>query len=694
MLFWLAFTAGALQGAEPVPAQPPGSTVTDTRQTEAARQVQAAMDRAIPVPAEPGVAGPAAAPQKPSGSGGKIIGLIILAVIVAAGVRLLVMIRKKEPARATGPDGDQQERVRTQFQRYGETTTMPDTQLVVPNPKFLELAVKQGIASQDAVTGLRARFKDNAFAILMRLAEQYPSRKAELGRLWADALDIAFADPGQLMIQQELTRQFPLEFLKKRIVLPLFEIENVVTCAMATPTDRSLVKQIEEQGNKFISPVFSFPDQILTALEIIQVSAPALASMISGKPGGPRVSGGGEISEEYLRNWMAEDAVTEFSHGLLLLALQRRASDIHIEPHEEGVHIRFRIDGQLQEVLRMASGVLPSVVNVLKILAGVDIGERRRPQDGHITLSLPDRALDLRFSSVPTIYGEKIVMRLLGQNQFTSVPDLENLDYSKAILEGVKRIMASPNGVFFVTGPTGSGKTTTLYAAVKSLKAAGINIMTIEDPVEYRLPGVNQVQVNTLAGVTFATALRSFLRQDPDVILVGEIRDLETAKIAAQAALTGHLVLTTMHTNNSLQAITRLIQIGVEPFLVAPSIIGVMAQRLVRRLCPHCRQRYELTPAEADKLFVTDGKTPVYFHRAKGCVHCNSTGYFGRIAIHELFIIDDETRDYIAHNATILDIQKHAIEKGFTDMRYDGIKKVMRGLTTLEEVDQVSMASE
>jgi type IV pilus assembly protein PilB len=328
---------------------------------------------------------------------------------------------------------------------------------------------------------------------------------------------------------------------------------------------------------------------------------------------------------------------------------------------------------------------------VIKIMAGLDIGERRRPQDGRITLKLPDRALEFRASCVPTIYGEKIVLRLLGQNEFMAVPGLENLSFSKPILDGIRQIIHSPNGVFFVTGPTGSGKTTTLYAALKALNRKDKNIMTIEDPVEYRLPGVNQVQVNPLAGVTFAVALRAFLRQDPDVILVGEIRDLETATIASQAALTGHLVLTTMHTNNALQAVTRLIQIGVEPFLVAPSIIGVMAQRLVRRLCEHCKEKYELSRAEIEEFFIWDGQ-PVFFHRAKGCERCNFTGFSGRIAIHELFIIDEATRQHIARNASILDIQKYARDAGFTTMRYDGFKKVLMGLTTVDEINQVTVS--
>ncbi|NLG36236.1 MAG: type II/IV secretion system protein [Lentisphaerae bacterium] len=467
--------------------------------------------------------------------------------------------------------------------------------------------------------------------------------------------------------------------------MPIYEMNYVATVVTDCPDNPDLVHLLEPLLDRHISLVFAFPQQIEAAIDVAYADAGELLRLLRGP--------GGEEAEEthgfgQLNRMAREKAVADFTRGLFLLALHHRASDIHIEPDDESVRIRYRQDGVLREVMRLDMEVLPALVNHLKILAEADIAESRKPQDGRISYALTHRALDMRFSCVPTINGPKVVLRLLGQNAFSAVPDLEELVLARSVYDDMNTILSSPNGIFFITGPTGSGKTTTLFSALKRLNSEGINIMTVEDPVEYRLPGLNQVQVNPTAGVTFAGALRAFLRQDPNVILIGEIRDLETAKIAAQAALTGHLVMATMHTNNALQAVTRLIQIGVEPFLVAPSLIGVMAQRLVRRLCDHCKERYTLTPEEAARYFEPDDGPPVEFCRPVGCERCNGTGYSGRVAIHELFLIDEGTRELIARHASILDIQRHAAERGFPTMRYDGFKKVLRGLTTPEEVDR------
>ena len=579
-------------------------------------------------------------------------------------------------------------------------TVAPRLEIVIPdrndypvfaNDRFLDSLAENGIVTPDEQESLAAHFRDNGFAILLHLAERKPKHKAFLGRLWGDSIGVAYVDPFKTTIQDETLALFTADFLDRHSVLPLHELAGVLTVATYSPTNMALVNEIENATGKFVSPMFAFPDQIAACLAIGRATAADLTNRTVTLPSGATTL---DEPSGTPTDWMGTQTIANFARDLMLLALRKRASDIHLEPNEEDAVVRFRIDGILEEVMRLTLSCLPHLVNVLKIRAGVDIAERRRPQDGRLALDLAGRSLDFRYSSVPTIYGEKIVLRLLGQEHLMSVPDLDQLGCSKAILAKMRHIIGSPNGVFFVTGPTGSGKTTTLYAALKSINRRGLNIMTIEDPVEYHLPDINQVQVNPAAGVTFATALRAFLRQDPDVILVGEVRDLETATVAAQAALTGHLVLTTMHTNNALQAIIRLIQIGVEPFLVAPSIIGVMAQRLVRKLCPACRERYELTPQEIQARFKSDGKTAIHAWHHKGCRECSFTGYFGRIAIQELFLIDDETRELIAHDATILDIQKAAFSKGFTTMRYDGIKKVLRGLTTFEEVDHVTMEVE
>lgn len=558
----------------------------------------------------------------------------------------------------------------------------------LPNERFLKTVVEKGLITPADEAMLVTRFQHNGFAILRHLAERMPKQKALLGHLWGNSLGIAYVDPFKTAIQYQTLALFSADFLDHHPVLPLHEQDGVLTVATYNPTDEDLLHEFENATGKIISPVFSFPDQIAACLAIGQATVadlknrtatlPTGATTVDGTPGAPNA-------------WMDNHVIANFARDLMLLALRKRASDIHIEPNEVDIVVRFRVDGVLEEVMRLGLAHLPHLVNVLKIRAGVDIADQRRPRDGHLSLDLAGRSLDFRFSSVPTICGEKIVLRLLGQNQMTAVPDLEHLGCAKGIHDKLHRIIHAPNGVFFVTGPTGCGKTTTLYAALNSIDRRVLNIMTIEDPVEYHLPDINQVQVNPAAGVTFDTALRAFLRQDPDVILVGEVRDLETAKVAVQAALTGHLVLTTMHTNSALQVISRLVQIGVDPYLVAPSILGAMAQRLVRKLCPACREPYALSAADIQALFETEGQTAVQAWRAKGCPACNYTGYFGQLAIHELFTIDDEIRELIGRSATLMEIKQAAFAAGFTTMRYDGIKKVLRGLTTFQEVDDVTM---
>ncbi|NLB55406.1 MAG: type II/IV secretion system protein [Lentisphaerae bacterium] len=626
----------------------------------------------------------AESPPEPNKTVVTIIVLLLL-ILVAVTVAVFVYALRERPPESedTVSDPELNAKVRAVLgKRESEHAFLEQAKNArSDNPAFLELAVKDEIITPQEQASLVDRFHGNYYMIMLFIVEQRPELKNAIGKLWGDSIGLAYADPTKTILQDDLVMKLPEDFTDTNEIVPMFAVDNVLAVAMSDPYNVSVQSQIESRLEMMVSPVFAFPDQIRDALEISRISSRALADNLS-----KQLLGAGHYEGARIGHLASEETMAEFVRGLFLLAMKHNASDIHIEPRERALSIRLRIDGALKEYLSLPMRVYASLSNVIKILAEVDIGDRRRPQDGRITMKLSDRDLEFRFSCVPTIYGEKIVLRLLGQNQFASVPDLDQLAFSKRVYSDIKRIISSPNGVFFVTGPTGSGKTTTLYSVLKNLNHDRNNIMTIEDPVEYRMQGVNQVQVNVQAGVTFASALRSFLRQDPDVILVGEIRDLETATIAAQAALTGHLVLTTMHTNSALQAVTRLIQIGVEPFLVAPSIIGVMAQRLVRKLCVNYKEKYELSPAQIEEYFVWDGTTPVFFHRAVGCERCNFTGYAGRLAIHELFIITEETRGLIARHSSILEIQRHASEIGFTTMRYDGFKKVLQGLTTVEEI--------
>jgi type IV pilus assembly protein PilB len=524
--------------------------------------------------------------------------------------------------------------------------------------------------------------------MLAQVLLHHPQKRAVVGKLWGDHIGVAFVDPSKTILREEVCQRLPAAFAREHHVLPLYELAGAVTVATPTPLDRTLIAGIESRMNAFVSPVFAFADQVDAAIEIIYQSDSALMKLVeafASKVG----QAGVRINAREIRKLSQEQAVTDFVRGLLLYAVKRRASDIHIEPGEEQVRIRFRIDGVLQPIFTLDAALLAPVGTHLKLLAEVDIAESRQPQDGRVELKTPGDPIVLRFSSAPTIHGEKFVLRLMGTPGFQDVPSLGDLGFSSVIEPGVRRVAESPNGVFFVTGPTGSGKTTTLYALLQYMNNPGVNIMTIENPVERPLTGINQSQVNDDIGLTFGALLRNFLRQDPDIILLGEVRDLETAQIAARAALTGHLVLTTMHTNDAIQTVTRLLDLGVDPSLAAPCLIGVLAQRLVRQLCGACKESYTLTRAQMEEIFEFEGEPEVSFHRAVGCELCNRTGYRGRLGIHELLTITPEVRALISRHASYPEILACAESQGFDSLRYDGVKKVLRGLTSIEEVSRV-----
>ncbi len=380
-----------------------------------------------------------------------------------------------------------------------------------------------------------------------------------------------------------------------------------------------------------------------------------------------------------------EAPIVRLVNSLLQQAVKERASAVHLEPFEREVRIRFRVDDILYEPTDpLPRSLMSSVTSRIKIMGGLNIAEKRLPQDGRIRLKIAGRDYDVRLSTVPVTHGERVVMRLLPRT--TDLLNLENLGYSEAQLRVWERLVRRPNGIVLVTGPTGSGKTTTLYGALARINTPDRNIITIEDPVEIQLPGVAQIEVNARIGLTFAAGLRSVLRQDPNVILVGEIRDLETAEIAIQASLTGHLVFSTLHTNDAASAITRLVDMGVEPFLVGSSLVAVVAQRLVRVLCTECREPYEPTAAQLAEIGVRARPEGVTLYRPVGCARCHQTGYRGRIGIFELLLVDDDIRKFVTQNVDSKTIRRAAIEKGMSTLRADGARKVLAGITSIEEV--------
>jgi len=370
-------------------------------------------------------------------------------------------------------------------------------------------------------------------------------------------------------------------------------------------------------------------------------------------------------------------------------AVKLNASDIHLEPYDKTLRLRFRIDGDLQEIMSIAKSTHQAIISRIKILGNMDIAEKRIPQDGRIEMVVDNRNIDMRISILPTVYGEKIVIRLLDRSNFAFSKD--QLGFTEYNLKKFEEIIKYPHGIILVTGPTGSGKTTTLYSALKELNKISRNIITIEDPVEYRLEGINQVQVSNKAGLTFASGLKAILRQDPDIVMIGEIRDAETAQIAVRAAITGHLVLSTMHTNDTASTVTRLTDMGIEPFLVSSSVVGVVAQRLVKKICPQCRETYH--PTSIDKK-ILDIEENVLLHRGKGCTNCNYTGYKGRQAVQEIMPIDETIRALIDERASIDKIRKTALEKGMTSLKENCKHLMFKGITTVDELARIAYGLE
>jgi type IV pilus assembly protein PilB len=489
-----------------------------------------------------------------------------------------------------------------------------------------------------------------------------------------------------MKIKPEVIDLVPEKLVRKFNIIPLFKIGDELTVAIADPTDISLLDAVGAQTKSKIIPVIApyleISKAILKHYTIVVETEPSEFSRQMESPGINRV----EVDE--LRKAGADLPVVKVVDRMLIDAVEERASDIHIEPREDKLVIRCRIDGILREVAAYPQAMHKGVVSRVKILSSLDISERRKPQDGRVKIKIEGNEIDIRVSTLPTIYGEKAVLRLLNKN--TVNLSIENLDLSEKNLETLRQMIEEPYGIILVTGPTGSGKTTTLYAALSEINSVEDNIVTVEDPVEYQLPIINQIQINPKKDLTFATALRSILRQDPDIIMIGEIRDPETASIAAESALTGHLVLSTLHTNDAASSITRLIDMGVEPFLIAPSLLCIVAQRLVRKICRKCCEEYTPSKKELDAIGIGTSVGDVTFHRGTGCKDCNQTGYSGRTGIHEILVVDSRIRELISTRGSTETIRQHALKNGFKDMRFDGIRKVLAGITTLEELLRAS----
>ena len=560
--------------------------------------------------------------------------------------------------------------------------------MIIANPAFVRAIADRHLLTPEEMQDVLGPAGD-ASRLLRHLINRHLIPRSDAVRLWADGFGVGFVDLDKTLFQASVVQLLDRKFAERHRMILVYQMGDAVTAAMANPADREAVGLVSKLIGRPVSPVCAMPEQIDHAIDVEYHSFSEFAALKKeASLAMSLVTSNRPLGREELERLAGHEVVVKLVNTLLLLAIKEDASDVHIEPREEAVQVRFRIDGMLHERTRLSHDLYPRLLSRIKIMSGMDITERRRPQDGRITFDVGGRAVDLRVSTVPSLYGETLAMRVLGQLHMRDVPTLEELELSRSILDRVRQVIGSPNGVFFVTGPTGCGKTTTIFSVLREINRPGINIMTVEEPVEYRLPGITQVPVDRAIGVGFAEVLRTFLRQDPDVLLIGEIRDLETARIATEAALTGHLVLATLHTNDAIQATTRLIEIGVEPFMVGPTIIGVLAQRLVRKICEECREPYDPGDEVLDRLFEREPDLRVPFFRGRGCPACGNSGYRGRIAVHEMLIVDDEVRRLITSGkAPMHEVYAAAAATGYKVMRHDGLKKVLRGLTTLEEVD-------
>ncbi len=499
-------------------------------------------------------------------------------------------------------------------------------------------------------------------------------------------------------ISTELIAAIPINFVKQNLVLPINEKGGMIDVAVAEPLNLQPLDELRALLGKPVRPIAASSELILDTINRVYERRDETAL----------AEGSGVAEEEELQDLidMTDEApVIRWVNNLFYNAIRERASDIHIEPADKEVIVRYRIDGDLKVVKTAHKGFLPSIVSRVKIEAGLNIAEKRLPQDGRITKKMAGKLVDVRVSTVPTARGERIVMRLLDKEQI--LLNLTDLGFDEQQLSLMEHLISRPNGIILVTGPTGAGKTTTLYACLNKVNKPDLNILTVEDPVEYDLAGIGQVQIQPKIGLTFASGLRSFLRQDPDVIMVGEIRDHETAEIAIHASLTGHLVFSTLHTNDAASSVTRLVEMGVQSFLISSALLAVLAQRLVRRLCPMCRHPY--TPSDEDIRSLgirtdqlqryfdsgqqTEGRKLV-FYRPTGCEACSGTGYRGRLGIYELLTIDEPVRREILNNSDSNTISRVAVQRGMRTLRDDGARQVLAGMTSIDEVLAATQAGE
>jgi len=546
--------------------------------------------------------------------------------------------------------------------------------------------VEEKLVSQETLDKANKQKKEAGGSLTGALVKLGAITEEDLTKFVSELYNVPVINLSSIEVDRAVIKLIPSDVASKFQVIPVERAGRKLTVAMVNPSNIFAIDDIKFLTGLEVQPLIASETEIRKAIDRYYDQADSLAKVMKSME--EEVEIVEEQPEEEVGGAM-EDAdeapVVKLVNSLIADAVRKRASDIHIEPYEKFLRVRFRIDGVLYEMMAPPFRMKASIISRLKIMAELDIAERRVPQDGRIKLRTLGKTIDLRVSTLPTIYGEKLVMRILDRSSLNI--DLTTLGFEQCALNNFLRAVESPYGMVLVTGPTGSGKTTTLYSALSKINTAEVNIMTAEDPVEYNIEGINQVQVHEEIGLTFAAALKAFLRQDPNIVMVGEIRDLETGSTATKAALTGHLVLSTLHTNDAPSTINRMIDMGIEPFLVASSTNLILAQRLLRRICAHCKDEVKLHPEILRELGLTDEDCANNtFYEGKGCIECNNTGYKGRQGAFEVMPVSPAIRDLILDRAPTSEILSQARTEGMLTLREDALMKLKKGLTTAEEV--------
>ena len=552
-----------------------------------------------------------------------------------------------------------------------------------------DVLVNDGAITQEQLMEGLALQKEQKKRLGLTLVDAGFTTEEAIAKALSRQMGYDMVDLRDVVIPKEIQELISVDILKKYTMLP-YEYSaqgmNVIRVAMADPMDMAATDDINIITNLQVEPVVATPKSILMAIDKYYGQRDVLSKLDEYTKEKEALEEEEDMYSEDVNN----SPIVQLVKSMIEQAVRQRASDIHIEPMEKQVRIRYRIDGALYEKQVYSYRILPAIVARIKIIGGMDIAEKRKPQDGRITQIVDRMEYDIRVSVLPTVYGEKIVMRLTSKTALTK--EKSQLGFSPEEMKVFDHILSNPHGILLVTGPTGSGKSTTLYTALSELNSEDVNIITVEDPVEANIDGINQVQTNNKANLTFASALRSILRQDPDIIMIGEIRDTETAAIAVQASITGHLVVSTLHTNSAASTITRLADMGIEPYLIADSTVGIIAQRLVRRLCPSCKMEYE-PDAEERELLNIKGDEPVKIYKPCGCSLCDNTGYKGRIGVYEIMEVTHDLKYIIARGGNADEIKECALKEGMSTLRMSATRYVMQGITSVSEMKKVSFDS-